>query len=63
MKQGKEKSGGNPSGRRTRTARITFSEENYTILKELGADVGTHVNKAIEMYVRWIQDKESGEET
>jgi len=63
MKQGKEYNGENPSTRKTRTARITFSEESYALLKELGGDVGTHVNKPMEMYVGWLQEKESGRTT
>jgi len=58
MRQGKESSEENPSTRQTRTAKITFSEENFTILKELSGDVGTHVNRALEIYVRWLRDKE-----
>jgi len=62
-KHGKDSSVENPSTRQTRTARITFSEENFAILKELGGDVGTHVNKAVEMYVGWLREKESAEKT
>jgi len=60
-KHGKDSSGENPSTQQLRTARITFSEENYAVLKDLGGDVGTHVNVAVEMYVRWMQETKSAE--
>ncbi|MBM3301912.1 MAG: hypothetical protein FJY85_18410 [Deltaproteobacteria bacterium] len=45
-----------------KAAKILFTEENFAILKELGGDVGSHVNQAIEIYVHWLQDKERTEE-
>ena len=40
--------------------KIQFSEENFAFLQGLDGDVGAHVNKAIEIYIRWLEDKGAG---
>jgi hypothetical protein len=39
--------------------KIAFSRENLAFLQALDGNVGDHVNKAIEMYMRWLREKES----
>jgi len=61
MKQGEGLGKESSSDGHRKGERITFSEENYSLSKELGGDVSIHVNRAVEMYVRWLRDKEQAD--
>lgn len=53
-----ENRGESSSPAHVRPLKIRFSAEAFAILEQLGGDLGTQVNKAVEMYIRWLQDKE-----
>jgi hypothetical protein len=40
--------------------RIVISEESFARLIELEGDAGLHVNKAIDVYLLWLQAQEAG---
>jgi hypothetical protein len=44
-----------------KAAKALFTEENFAILQELGGDVGTHANKALEVYMRWLREQDRSE--
>ncbi len=44
-----------------KAAKTLLSEENFAILQELGGDVGVHVNKALEVYMRWLREQDRPE--
>jgi hypothetical protein len=39
--------------------KIRFSEENFAFLEQLDGDLGTHVNMAVEMYIRRLREQDS----
>jgi ParB-like chromosome segregation protein Spo0J len=41
-----------------KAAKALFNEENLAILTELGGDLSSHANRAAELYIRRLQDKE-----
>jgi hypothetical protein len=43
-----------------KAAKTLFSDKNFAVMQEWGEDVATHVNKAVEMYIRCLQDKGAG---
>jgi hypothetical protein len=59
MEQGKDNSRKGSSVARVKAGKFVVSEENFGLLKELGGDLSAHVNVAIEMYIRWLQDQKS----
>lgn len=65
MEQGQdeEKRRKKHSAAQVKAVKSVQSEDNFAIVKEWGGDVGTHVNKAMEMYIRWLQDRERTDES
>ncbi len=58
MELGEDDSEKKWSAAHIKAAKTLLSEENFAILQELGGDVGDHVNKALEVYMRWLEEKE-----
>lgn len=55
--------GNDENGKRSATAHIKaaktlLSQENFAFLDELDGDVGVHVNKALEVYMRWLHGQD-----
>ena len=59
MEQEKDRSRVDSSAARVKAGKFVVSEENFAILKELGGDLSTHLNIAIEMYIRWVLEQKS----
>lgn len=59
MEQGKDAGREDSSVARMKVGKMLLSEDNLAVLKDLGGDLSTHVNVAIEMYIRWLQDQKS----
>jgi hypothetical protein len=38
-----------------KAAKALLSEENFAVLEELGGDMGEHVDRALEVYMWWLQ--------
>jgi len=61
MELGKDEGTDKVSVALVKAAKVLFNEENFAILKELGGDLSSHANRAAELYIRWLQDKEHGD--
>jgi hypothetical protein len=62
MELGHEDNGKKLAAARVRAAKTLLSDENFASLDQLGGDVGDHVNKALEMYMGWLQGQEGASE-
>jgi hypothetical protein len=58
MELGNDNNGKRSAAAHIKAAKTLLSEENFTLLDQLGGDVGDHVNKALEMYMRWLHGQE-----
>jgi hypothetical protein len=55
---GNDGNGKKQAAAQIKAAKTLLTEDNLAFLDQLGGDVGGHVNKALEMYMRWIQGQE-----
>ncbi len=61
MELGTEESEKRLAAARIKAARTLLSDENFAVLQELGGDVGDHMNKALEMYMRLLREQDRAE--
>jgi hypothetical protein len=58
MELGNEENGKRSAAAHIKTLKTLLSEENFASLQQLGGVVGDRLNKAWEVYMRWVQGQE-----
>jgi hypothetical protein len=63
MELGIDDNGKRQAAAHIKAAKTLLSEENFAALDQLGGNLGGYVNKALEMYRRWLQGQEGASGT
>lgn len=59
MELGNDDNGKRSAATHIKAAKTLLTKENFAVLDQLDGDIGDHMNKALEMYMRWLQGQES----